>query len=90
MVSIFVTFLGGVNERGMLLLFPVLNLLMAAVPSAAPQLLQPALLKLLGLILAGKVCATGYIVLIHDFVSRQQHNFSGVLKQRRQHGGLAP
>lgn len=67
-VSIFLTFLGGVNERGMLLLFPVLNLLMAAVPSAAPQLLQPALLKLLGLILAGKVRSYGLFVSFDHFL----------------------
>lgn len=68
MVSIFLTFLGGVNERGMLLLFPVLNLLMAAVPSAAPQLLQPALLKLLGLILAGKVRSHGLSVFFNHLL----------------------
>ena len=50
-------YLGHVNERGMLLLFPCMDLLLSVAPSLGAQVLQPALLKLLALVVAGQVCA---------------------------------
>ncbi|KAJ9531806.1 hypothetical protein QJQ45_021952 [Haematococcus lacustris] len=52
--TIFVGSLGNVNERGHLLLLPVMERCLAAAPASAPQALQPALLKLLGMVLKGK------------------------------------
>lgn len=43
------------NERGMLLLLPCMELLLAAAPGVAPDALQPSLMKLLGLIMSGQV-----------------------------------
>jgi hypothetical protein len=54
-LSIFMNFLGGVNERGMLLLYPALEKVLATSPEVSVTLLQPALLKLLVLILSGQV-----------------------------------
>jgi len=52
--SIFLNFLGNVSERGMLLLFPVLDLIVSVAPQAAADVLQPVLHKLLALLLAGQ------------------------------------
>jgi hypothetical protein len=52
--SVFTAFLGNVNERGMLLMFPAMELVLGAVPSVAPSVLQPALTRLLGLLMAGQ------------------------------------
>ncbi|KAG1675441.1 hypothetical protein FOA52_001739 [Chlamydomonas sp. UWO 241] len=52
--SVFTAFFGNVNERGMLLLFPAMELVLGAVPSVAPSVLQPALTRLLGLLMAGR------------------------------------
>ncbi len=46
-------YVGTVNERGMLLLLPPLDLLLVMFPADAPALLAPALQRLLALLLAG-------------------------------------
>lgn len=45
---------GNVNERGMLLLFSTLEIILQCFPKEGPQLLQPALQRLLLLVLGNK------------------------------------
>ncbi|GAX73146.1 hypothetical protein CEUSTIGMA_g599.t1 [Chlamydomonas eustigma] len=53
-LSIFMNLLGGVNERGMLLIYPAMEKILASTPEISVPLLQPALLKLLVLVLSGQ------------------------------------
>ena len=46
--------LGNVKERGMLLLLPLLGLALAAFPEDMPAAAEPALARLLQLLLAGQ------------------------------------
>ncbi len=51
-VGILCTLLGNVKERGMLLLLPVMGLLLCAYPEQMPGVMEPALQKLLQLLLS--------------------------------------
>jgi hypothetical protein len=58
LVSALGAYMGNVRERGALLLLPPLDLVLQTFPQEAPQLLQPALLKMLSLMLGGQVGST--------------------------------
>jgi len=45
---------GAVNERATMMIFPVLDTLLQCFPAEGPVLLEPVLLKLLGIVLGGK------------------------------------
>ncbi|PNW86254.1 hypothetical protein CHLRE_02g078885v5 [Chlamydomonas reinhardtii] len=53
-INVFMAVVGHVSERGMLLVFPVLEHMLQAAPQAAAAALQPVLLRLLGLLFGGK------------------------------------
>lgn len=53
-VGILCTLLGNVKERGMLLLLPLMGLLLCAYPEQMPGVMEPALQKLLQLLLSDK------------------------------------
>jgi hypothetical protein len=52
-VAMLSSLLGNVKERGMLLLLRIMNLMLCAFPEHAPSVMQPALQRLLYLMLAG-------------------------------------
>ncbi|GIM07008.1 hypothetical protein Vretimale_11220 [Volvox reticuliferus] len=53
-LAVLLAVIGNVSERGMLLIFPVLELMLQAAPEAAAAALQPVLVRLVGLLLGGK------------------------------------
>ena len=53
--SMFSGYLGNVNEKGMLLLFPAMDVILTLAPAMGAQVLQPALLRLLALVVGGQV-----------------------------------
>ncbi|KAG2435382.1 hypothetical protein HXX76_007454 [Chlamydomonas incerta] len=53
-LNVLMAVVGNVSERGLLLVFPVLEQMLQAAPAAAAAALQPVLLRLLGLLFGGK------------------------------------
>ncbi|GLC33673.1 hypothetical protein PLESTB_000102300 [Pleodorina starrii] len=53
-LAVLLAVVGNVSERGMLLIFPTLELMLQASPEAAAAALQPVLARLMALVLGGK------------------------------------